>query len=136
MTREYSYICLWNFEGHKFDWFEKEHISPQLGVGDNIEKNYRKPINRHFWNYRQIIDIENRIYELSTRLSISKICIKYLADKNTKETVIKVLFVVFWLWKFILIQCWNSCTGSMKLHFVDATLSHNLFVFFVMWLWS
>ena len=42
-----------------------------VGVGDNIEKNYRKPINWHFRNYRQIIDIENdgRFIE---NLSISK----------------------------------------------------------------
>ena len=29
-----------------------------LGVGDISMKNYRKPINRYFWNYRQLIDIE------------------------------------------------------------------------------
>ena len=33
------------------------HIVLQLGVGDISMKNYRKPINRYFWNYRQLIDI-------------------------------------------------------------------------------
>ena len=29
-----------------------------VGVGDISMKNYRKPINQYFWNYRQLIDIE------------------------------------------------------------------------------
>ena len=27
-------------------------VALAVGVGDNIEKNYRQPINRHFSNYR------------------------------------------------------------------------------------
>ena len=33
-------------------------VPPCLGVGDISMKNYRKPINWYFWNYRQFIDIE------------------------------------------------------------------------------
>ena len=42
----------------------KSRNPPWIGVGDISMKNYRKPINRYFWNYRQLIDIE--------KLSISK----------------------------------------------------------------
>ena len=55
------------------------HLSP-LGVGDNIEKNYRQPIYRHFSNCRQnyryryvISKFIGDLKELSAKLSISKL---------------------------------------------------------------
>jgi len=34
------------------EWWKRHPDHRGVGVGDNIEKNYRQPINRHFSNYR------------------------------------------------------------------------------------
>ena len=48
-----------------------EIVRALIGVGDIIEKNYRQPINRHFSNYRQIINIEKKYLGIIKKLLIS-----------------------------------------------------------------
>ena len=52
--------------------------------GDNIEKNYRQPINRHFSNYRSIINIENLIFSIIDKIIDIEKCIK-LEPINTHK---------------------------------------------------
>ena len=55
----------------------KDFGDPPLGVGDISLKNYRKPINWHFRNYRQLIDIEKwKFWNYRKIIDIAK-CIKF-----------------------------------------------------------
>ena len=49
----------------------------RVGVGDNIEKNYRQLINRHFSNYRKIIDMENLNFSIIDKIIDIEKCIKF-----------------------------------------------------------
>ena len=58
-------------------WIFWAFTQPPVGVGDNIEKNYRQPINRHFSNYRWIIDIENWNCSIIDKIIDIEKCIKF-----------------------------------------------------------
>ena len=63
-----------------------------VGVYDISMKNYRKPINRYFLNYRQLIDIEKwKFWNYRKIIDIGK-CIKFGPINTSKAKVSKMKF--------------------------------------------
>ena len=106
--------------------FDRVHPQLQLGVDDISMKNYRKPINQHFWNYRQLIDIEKwKFWNYRKIIDIGK-CIKFGPINTSKAKVSEMKFQQFFTkkmqtklpllallpWREVLIQYWYSCTDS------------------------
>ena len=89
-------------------------------------KNYRKPINRYFWYYRQLIDIEKwKFWNYRKIIDIGK-CIKCGPMNTWKAKVSEIKFQQIFTnkmqeklpllallpWREVLIQYWYSCTDS------------------------
>ena len=100
--------------------------SETVGVYDISMKNYRKPINRYFWNYRQLIDIEKwKFWNYRKIIDIGK-CIKFGPINTWKAKVSEIKFQLIFTkkmqeklpllallpWREVLIQYWYSCTDS------------------------
>ena len=115
-----------------------------VGVGDISMKNYRKPINRYFWNYRQLIDIEKwKFWNYRKIIDIGK-CIKFSPINTWKAKVSEIKFQLIFTkkmqeklpllallpWRVVLIQYWYYCTDSYVITFgailclFDDTLCH------------
>ena len=103
----------------------------RIGVYDISMKNYRKPINRYFWNYRQLIDIEKwKFWNYRKLIDIGK-CIKFGPINTWKAKVSEINFqqiftqkrqqkfslVALLTWRVVLIQYWYSCTDSYVITF-------------------
>ena len=102
-----------------------------VGVYDISMKNYRKPINRYFWNYRQLIDIEKwKFWNYRKIIDIGK-CIKFGPINTWKAKVSEINFqqiftqkrqqkfslVALLTWRVVLIQYWYSCRDSFVITF-------------------
>ena len=92
---------------------------------------YRKPINRYFWNYRQLIDIEKwKFWNYRKIIDIGK-CIKFSPINTWKAKVSEIKFQLIFTkkmqeklpllallpWREVLIQYWYSCTDSYVINF-------------------
>ena len=94
-------------------------------------KYYRKPINRYFWNYRQLIDIKEwKFWNYRKIIDIGK-CIKFSPINTWKAKVSEIKFQLIFTkkmqeklpllallsWREVLIQYWYSCTDSYVINF-------------------
>ena len=112
-------------------FFRNKYKDSQLGVYDISMKYYRKPINRYFWNYRQLIDIEKwKFWNYRKIIDIGK-CIKFSPINTWKAKVSEIKFQLIFTkkmqeklpllallpWREVLIQYWYSCTDSYVINF-------------------
>ena len=100
----------------------------QLGVYDISMKNYRKPINLYFWNYRQLIDIEKwKCWNYRKIIDIGKF-IKFGPINTWKVKVSENKFQQIFTHKSlpflallprreVPIQYWYSCTDNYVINF-------------------
>ena len=94
-------------------------------------KNYRKPINWYFWNYRQLINIEKwKFWNYQKIIDIGK-CIKFGPINTWKAKVTEIEFQLIFTkkmqnklpllallpWREVLIKYWYSCTESYIITF-------------------
>jgi len=94
-------------------------------------KNYRKPINRYFRNYRQLIDIKKWKFWNYRKIIDIEICIKFSPINTWKAKVSEIKFQLIFTkkmqeklpllallpWIEVLILYWHSCTDSYVINF-------------------
>ena len=81
--------------------------------GWNDQKNYWKPINGYFWNYRPLINIKKWKFEIIKSQSQKFNFSKFLP----KECKSKITLLALLPWRVVLIQYWYSCTDSYVINF-------------------